>query len=260
MGLAAQYLSAALWREWIVASDFQMGYAAFALAVLQVVFINIVLSGDNAVVIALACRGLPQRQRRWGMAIGAGVAVALLIVFAGLVAWLMQLAFLKLIGGAALLYIGAKLVVPEQDAGNDVTAAKHLWHAVGLVVVADIVMSLDNVIAVAAVAQGRFPLIAIGLAVSIPLIVAGAALLAAFLDRLPILVWLGAALLGFIAGETIATDPAVAHWTTALGDPWPQRIEFAAAGSGALLALGAGGLWRSLRENRGRSDVSSGDA
>jgi YjbE family integral membrane protein len=182
---------------------------AFWLAVGKIIWINVLLSGDNALVIAMACRGLaPPRLRLWGMAIGAGIAVALLIVFTGVVAELMVLPYLKLVGGLALLAIAAKLLVPD-DEGGEVTAGTSLWHAVRIVVIADIVMSLDNVIAVAAAANGQLPLLILGLAISIPMIVAGAALIMMVLDRFPILIWLGATLLGWIAGDVIATDPAV---------------------------------------------------
>jgi YjbE family integral membrane protein len=181
---------------------------AFWLAVGKIIWINVLLSGDNALVIAMACRGLAPRQRLWGMAIGAGIAVVLLIVFTGVVATLMVLPYLKLFGGLALLAIAARLLVPE-DEGDDVTAGTSLWHAVRIVVIADIVMSLDNVIAVAAAANGELSLLILGLAISIPIIIAGAALIMMVLDRFPILVWLGAILLGWIAGGVIATDPAV---------------------------------------------------
>jgi YjbE family integral membrane protein len=181
---------------------------AFWLAVGKIIWINVLLSGDNALVIAMACRGLAPRQRLWGMVIGAGIAVILLIVFTGIVATLMVLPYLKLAGGLALLAIAAKLLVPE-DSGDDVTEGTSLWHAVRIVVIADIVMSLDNVIAVAAAANGELPLLILGLAISIPMIIAGAALIMMILDRMPFLVWLGAALLGWIGGDVIATDPAI---------------------------------------------------
>jgi YjbE family integral membrane protein len=179
----------------------------FWLAVGKIIWINVLLSGDNALVIAMACRGLAPRQRVWGMTIGAGIAVLLLIVFTGIVARLMVLPYLKLAGGLALLVIAARLLVPE-DEGDDVTAGTSLWQAIQIVVIADIVMSLDNVIAVAAAANGEIPLLILGLAVSIPMIVAGAALIMLVLDRFPILIWLGAILLGWIAGGVIASDPA----------------------------------------------------
>lgn len=181
---------------------------AFWLAVGKIIWINVLLSGDNALVIALACRGLQPRQRMWGMAIGAGIAVLLLITFTALVATLMALPYLKLAGGLALLVIAARLLVPE-DEDDEIAQGTSLWHAVRIVVIADIVMSLDNVIAVAAAANGELPLLILGLAISIPIIIAGAALIMSLLDRLPILVWFGAALLGWIAGDAIASDPGV---------------------------------------------------
>src|SRR5216684_4175086 len=187
----------------------EMQQPAFWVAVGKIVWINVLLSGDNALVIALACRGLAPRQRFWGMILGAGVAVILRIIFTGIVATLMELPYLKLVGGLALVVIAAKLLVPEEEDEDGVESASHLWAAVQIVVVADIVMSLDNVIAVAAAANGSVPLLILGLVISIPLIVAGAALIMALLNRLPILVWAGAALLGWIAGDVIATDPAI---------------------------------------------------
>ncbi len=187
-------------------SDLQS--AGFWLALGKIVWINVLLSGDNALVIALACRGLHGRHRVWGMVAGSGIAVALRIAFTGIVATLMALPYLKLIGGLALLVIAAKLVVPE-DENDEIAAGTTLWHAVRIVALADLVMSLDNVIAVAAAANGQASLLIIGLAMSIPLIVAGAALIMLVLDRFPILVWLGAMLLGWVAGEVIATDPAI---------------------------------------------------
>ena len=181
---------------------------AFWLAVGKIIWINVLLSGDNALVIAMACRGLPPRERLWGMVIGAGIAVVLLIAFTGIVAKLILLPYLKLVGGIALFVIAAKLLVPEEG-GDDVAADTSLWHAIRIVVIADIVMSLDNVIAVAAAANGQMSLLILGLAVSIPMIIAGAALIMMVLDRFPILIWLGAMLLGWIAGDVIETDPAV---------------------------------------------------
>jgi len=175
----------------------------------KIIWINILLSGDNALVIALACRSLEPRQRMWGMILGAGVAVLLRIIFTFIVASLLALPYLKLVGGIALLVIAAKLLVPEKHEEDNVQAAQHLWAAVKIVAVADIIMSLDNVIAVAAAANGSVVLLVLGLLISIPLIVAGAALIMALLDRVPALVWLGAALLGWVAGEVIATDPGV---------------------------------------------------
>jgi YjbE family integral membrane protein len=179
---------------------------AFWFAVGKIIWINVLLSGDNALVIAMACRGLHGRHRLWGMVIGAGVAVVLLIAFTGIVATLMSLPFLKLVGGVALLVIAAKLLVPE-DENDEIAAGTTLWHAVRIVVIADIIMSLDNVIAVAAAANGQISLLVLGLAISIPMIIAGAALIMLVLDRFPLLIWFGAMLLGWIAGDVIVSDP-----------------------------------------------------
>jgi len=188
----------------------------FWVALTKIIWINILLSGDNALVIALACRSLEPRQRMWGMVLGAGVAVFLRIIFTFIVASLLALPYLKLVGGIALLVIAAKLLVPEKHEEDNVQAAQHLWAAVKIVAVADIIMSLDNVIAVAAAANGSVVLLVLGLLISIPMIIAGAALIMALLDRVPALVWLGAALLGWVAGEVIATDPGV--------HPYLQRV------------------------------------
>jgi len=134
--------------------------------------------------------------------------VILLIAFTGVVATLMALPYLKLVGGIALIVIAAKLLVPE-DENDEIAAGTTLWHAIRIVVIADIIMSLDNVIAVAAAAAGQLPLLVLGLAISIPMIIAGAALIMMVLDRFPVLVWLGAVLLGWIAGDVIESDPAV---------------------------------------------------
>jgi YjbE family integral membrane protein len=187
----------------------EIGQPQFWVALTKIIWINVLLSGDNALVIALACRSLEPRQRMWGMILGAGVAVFLRIIFTFIVASLLTLPFLKLVGGLALLVIAAKLLVPEKADEENVQAAQHLWAAVKIVAIADIIMSLDNVIAVAAAANGSVVLLVLGLLISIPMIIAGAALIMALLDRVPALVWLGAALLGWVAGEVIATDPGV---------------------------------------------------
>ena len=243
---------------------------AFWLAVGKIIWINVLLSGDNALVIAMACRGLHPRQRLRGMIIGAGIAVILLILFTGIVVTLMALPYLKLVGGIALSVIAAKLLVPE-DEGDDVTAGTSLWHAVRIVVIADIVMSLDNVIAVAAAANGQLSLLILGLAISIPMIIAGAALIMMVLDRFPILVWLGALLLGWIAGDVIETDPAVHPFlqrlldgqialkldaTSAIFGVSPHfsfdadLAEYIASVLGAIAVLAVGSIWRKRRLRR----------
>jgi YjbE family integral membrane protein len=224
-------------------------HPAYWFAALQIIWINILLSGDNAVVIAMACRGLPHRQRVWGMILGAGVAVVLRIVFTAVVASLMLLPWLKIVGGLALFYIAVKLLVPEDEDKDEVEAVEHLWRAVRIVAIADIVVSLDNVIAIAAAAQGNVALLVIGLAISIPLIVAGAALVMALLDRYPILVWAGAALLGWIVGEVIVTDPVLhGYLEPRFGPEGFHYIELAAAFVGAVLVVTVGGLWRRSKQ------------
>jgi YjbE family integral membrane protein len=234
---------------------------SFWLAVGKIIWINVLLSGDNALVIAMACRGLHGRSRLWGMIIGAGIAVLLLIVFTGIVATLLSLPYLKLIGGLALIVIAAKLLVPE-DENDEIAAGTTLWHAVRIVVIADIIMSLDNVIAVAAAANGQLSLLVIGLAVSIPMIIAGAALIMLVLDRFPVLIWIGAMLLGWIAGDVIVSDPidqtlfhnildghiTIEATSTILGASHfnldGDLMDFAASAVGAILVLIIGTIWR----------------
>ena len=246
----------------------EMQQPAFWVAVGKIIWINVLLSGDNALVIALACRGLEPRHRLWGMILGAGAAVILRIIFTGIVVTLMELPYLKLVGGLALVVIAAKLLVPEEEDEEGVESASHLWAAVQIVVVADIVMSLDNVIAVAAAANGSVPLLVLGLAISVPLIVAGAALIMALLNKLPILVWAGAALLGWIAGDVIATDPAIhPNLQSLFAGPVGVKLDavlamfgaapqFANAGNGGeaacaavgvIVVLVAGSIWRKRR-------------
>ena len=203
----------------------------------QIIWINIILSGDNAVVIALACRGLPENKQRVGMILGAFVAVALRIVFTILVATLLSTPFLKILGGCLLLWIAVKLVLGEEEQGGAVKETDRLWHAVRTVAIADAVMSLDNVLAIAAVAEGSTVLLVIGLAISIPLIIAGAALVMALLARFPIMVWAGAALLGRVAGEMIVSDPWLLD---SLGEPFLHRLELPADALCAAFVVGLG--------------------
>jgi len=201
----------------------------FWLTAWQIILINIVLSGDNAVVIALACRTLPRRQRLWGMALGACAAVLLRVVFVMIITMIMDFPLLKFTGGILLLWIAIKLIVPGESHGAaSVEAADNLWRAVKIVAIADVVMSLDNVIAIAAAAKGSWLLIIFGLTVSVPLIVAGSAILVTLLDRYPIASWGGAGLLGWVAGEIMIEDPAFARW---LGEP-AQAAQLLKAGMG----------------------------
>jgi YjbE family integral membrane protein len=196
----------------------------FWIAAGQIIGVNVILSGDNAVVIALACMHLPPKQRLWGMILGAGVAVLLRVIFTLVVSQAMEYPALKFVGGLLLLWVAVKLVVPEEEGGEKVEAAETLWRAVRIVAIADIVMSLDNVIAIAASAETaaarvdlahaaaiKTTLIIFGLATSVPLIVAGSAMLMAVLERYPILVWAGGALLGWVAGDIMVKDNILSH-------------------------------------------------
>jgi YjbE family integral membrane protein len=243
-----QMMDPAAWLAMIGSGWRDLGQTEFWVALIKIMWINTLLSGDNALVIAMACRGLPPRQRLWGMILGAGVAVVLRIVFTGVVASLMLLPYLKIAGGIALFYIAAKLLVPDDPEEGEAEAVEHLWRAVRIVAVADIIMSLDNVIAIAAAAGGNMALVVLGLAISIPMVVAGAALIMPLLDRFPILVWAGAALLGWIVGEVIATDPVVVGYLTGhYGAAVAHNVDYVAASVGAVLVLLVGGLWRRSR-------------
>ncbi len=213
----------------------EMMRPAFWLAALQIMGINILLSGDNAVVIALAVRALPPKERFWGMVLGAGAAAVLLIVFTGIVATLMKLPYLKLAGGLALFWVAIKLVSPQaHDSEDTPEAVEDLWRAVRVVVVANIVMSLDNVIAVAAAAKGNYVLLGLGLAVSIPVVIAGSALFLAIIERFPIVVWGGGALLGWIAGGLLPEDPVIAeHFSEATA----ETLEVVCGIAGAIIVV-----------------------
>jgi YjbE family integral membrane protein len=220
----------------------EMMLPAFWGSVVEVIWINILLSGDNAVVIALACRALPPRERLWGMIIGAGFASVLLIAFTGVISMLMRLPYLKLAGAIALFWIAIKLLAPQaHDAEDTPEAVEDLWRAVRIVVIADIVMSLDNVIAVAAVAKGQYVLLTLGLAVSIPMVIAGSAIILALLERFPILVWGGAGILGWVAGDIFASDPIVLG---AFDNFSPDHVELAAQVLGVAIVVGSGYIWR----------------
>jgi YjbE family integral membrane protein len=227
-------------------------HAPFWLAAAQIIGVNIILSGDNAVVIAMACLSLPPRQRLWGMILGAGVAVLLRVVFTLVIAQAMTYPFLKLVGGALLFWVAIKLVTEDADEDSEMESGETIWRAVRIVVIADIVMSLDNVIAIAAAAELaaaavdpahaaaiKAALIIFGLATSVPLIIAGSAILMALLHRFRVLVWGGGALLGWVAGDIMSTDPMVVTWfgdATAAGlHAWGGRV-------GSLVVVCAG-LW-----------------
>jgi len=188
--------------------------AQFWLAALEIIVINILLSGDNAVVIALACRNLPPKQRRWGVIWGAVGAIVLRIILTFFAVKLLQLPYLKLIGGVLLLWIGVKLIAEEEEEqeGKAVQASDKLLAAIRTVIIADLVMSIDNVLGVAAAAKGSLLLLVFGLVVSIPLVIAGSQIIMSLIERFPILILAGGGLLGFVAGEMFVEDVAVEPW------------------------------------------------
>lgn len=210
--------------------------AAFWLAVGQIILIDIVLSGDNAVVIALACRNLAVDQRKKGIFWGVAGAVSLRVVLTTCAALVMNLPWLKFAGGLLLLWIAVKLMLPEDEEGEDIEASAHLWGAVKTIVVADFVMSLDNVIAVAGAAHGSLVLLLFGLAVSIPLIVWSSQLILRWMERYPVIVLFGAALLGYVSGQMIFTDPGV----LGLLPPLPAWSGKLAGAVGAVLVVAVG--------------------
>ena len=183
---------------------------ASSVAILQIIWIDLLLSGDNAVVIALACRSLPPHLRTWGIVLGSGVAILLRIIFAAVITFLLGVPFLKVAGGLLLLWIAVKLAKGEEAEEKNITASNKLYKAVWTIAIADAVMSLDNVVAIAAVSRGDIWLFGFGLALSIPLIMVGSQIIMGLIERFPVIVWAGAALLGWIAGEMIATDSLVA--------------------------------------------------
>jgi len=184
----------------------------FWLASLQIIYINILLSGDNAVVIALACRGLPHKQRRWGVIWGAAGAVVLRIILTIFAVKLLTLPWLEALGGILLLWIGIKLIAEEEGTDPNVKVSERLWAAVRTVIIADLVMSVDNVLGVAAAAHGSVLLLVFGLLVSIPLVIAGSQLILKVIERFPVIILVGGGLLGWIAGGLLVEDAALAPW------------------------------------------------
>jgi YjbE family integral membrane protein len=213
-------------------------------AVLQIIVIDILLGGDNAVVIALACRNLPAEQRTRGVLLGTLGAIVLRVALISFAVVLLDIPFLKFVGGLMLLWIGVKLMMPDHSNPN-IKPSDQLWAAIKTIIVADAVMSLDNVIAIAGAAeaadpQHRFALVVFGLLVSIPLIVWGSTLVLKLLDKFPIVIALGAGLLGWIAGGLIIDDPFIDRWPT-LNVP---SAEYAARVAGAVLVLAVGWYFR----------------
>ena len=194
----------------------------FLFGLLQIIFIDIILSGDNAVVIALACRSLPPKHQRMGVILGAGFAVTLRLIFAIFIVYLLEIPYLKIFGGLMLFWVGYKLMMPQGE-DEDVHAGANLFQAIKIIVVADAVMSLDNVIAVAAASKGDVVLLILGLLISIPLVVFGATLLLKMIDRAPWIVPGGAALIGYIGAEIVLKDPVWRDWIDTNAD-WAHLV------------------------------------
>lgn len=226
--------------EFLASSDFWIG-------LIKIIWINIILSGDNAVVIALAARSLPTHQQRQAILLGSGAAVVLRVILTVVAARLLALPWLEIAGGLLLFWIGIQLFEAEEDEGDaaGVNRQTTLLAAVRTILLADLVMSLDNVIAVAAAANGSMVLLILGLAISIPLVVFGSTLMIRLMERYPIIVLAGAALIGWVAGETIVNDVALKDLTS--GHPW---MHYVAAALGALLVVAVGRA-RSARSDKG---------
>jgi YjbE family integral membrane protein len=209
----------------------------FWVAVGQIIMIDILLGGDNAVVIALACRQLPVQQRNMAIFWGTFGAIALRIVLLFFAVALLKIAFLKIVGGLLLLWIGIKLLVPQHEHGkHEINASSHLLSAIKTIIVADAVMSLDNVVAVAGAARDSMALIVFGVLISVPIILWGSKLVLRLMDRYPIIITLGAALLGYIAGQMVAGDQVTQPWIESRA-PW---LTYVLPGAGALLVVAIG--------------------
>jgi len=224
--------------------------AVFWVGLWQIILVNIVLSGDNAVVIALAARSLPPHQQKKAIAWGAGAAVAMRIVLTIIAVEMLKWPWLKLIGAVLLLWIAVKLLLPEDGDGDSINSSDNLWAAIKTILIADLVMSLDNVIGVAAAAKGSMTLLILGLLISIPLVIFGATMLMKLMQRFPVIITIGAALLGWVAGDMAATDPVVKDWVDA-NAAWLHWVA-PAAGVVFVVALGK---WLAARAEAGRKEV-----
>jgi YjbE family integral membrane protein len=214
----------------------------FWVDVFKIIMIDLLLSGDNAVVIALACRNLPQAQRKKGIMFGVGGAIGLRIVLTFFAVGLLALPYLKLVGALLLLWIGIKLILPEEEHGEgNVKAETHLWGAVKTIIIADFVMSLDNVLGVAAAAKGSVFLLVFGLLISIPLIAWSSQLVLKLIDRFPFVIYAGGALLGYVAGEMLVTEALFKEVVEAR-----HYLHWLVPAAGAVLVL-AVGRWLAMR-------------
>ena len=227
----------------------------FWVGLLQIIGIDIVLSGDNAVVIALAARRLPELQRRRAVMIGTAAAIALRIALTLFAALLLGLPWVKTAGAMLLLWIAVRLIVPSEENSGDTNEASGFWQAVRVIMIADFVMSLDNVIGIAAAAHGSLLLLIMGLLISIPLIVFSSQIIMRWMDRFPIIVTLGGALLGWVAGVTFITDPA--HASLLEADPW---LRSASGATGVLFVLSCGQWLRRRQLARAPVRIDGGSA
>ena len=216
--------------------------ADFWIGLVKIIWINIILSGDNAVVIALAARSLPPDQQKKAVMFGSGAAVVLRIVLTVVAAKLLELSFLQIVGGILLLWIGYQLLTGDEDGDGESKGHGSMMAAVRTILIADLVMSLDNVIAVAATAQGNMVLLILGLAISIPLVIFGSTLMIKLMERFPVIITLGAALIGWVGGETIMNDKLLHGFVESA--PW---LHYAAAAAGALLVVGLGKFMQSRK-------------
>jgi YjbE family integral membrane protein len=219
---------------------------------MKIVWINIILSGDNAVVIALAARSLPEHQQRQAIMFGSGAAVVLRIALTVVAAALLELSFLQIIGGILLLYIGAQLLSEDGDEDEGEVEKASLFAAIRTILIADIVMSLDNVIAVAAAAKGNMTLLILGLAISIPMVIFGSAIMIKLMTRFPIIVTFGACLIGWVGGETIASDVALREFSAE--NSW---LHYAAATAGALSVLAIGKYLQAKHAHKHAPDTAA---
>jgi YjbE family integral membrane protein len=241
----------------------ELATQAFWLGLLKIIGVNIILSGDNAVVIALAARSLPPAQQKQAVFWGAGAAIVLRIILTLFAVALLTLPWLKLVGSLLLFWIGVKLLIPE-DGDDDVQASEHLITAIKTILIADLVMSLDNVIAVAAAAGGSVVLLILGLAISIPLVIFGATLLIKLMDRYPVIITAGAGLIGWVAGEMLVADVALKGWFTSLGIQYKGdhplvggvELEWLAAAAGFVFVV-ALGKWLAKRKEAARPQTTN---
>ncbi len=222
----------------------------FWLGLLEISFLNLLLSGDNALVIALAVRALPRRQRLLGQIWGAFGAVVLRLLFVGVVSYLLRIVFLRVVGGVLLVWIAAKLVQSETGAESEIRHGASLWDAIWIIIVADVTMSLDNVLAIAAAAHGDMLLIMFGIGLSLPIVIWGAGLLARLMNRYGWIVWLGGGVLGYVAGEMILEDPAVVRFVgegmSLIHYPFPLLLG---------VAITALGWWLAARPHRHHTKI-----